>query len=495
MARRLRSSFFDRRYTALPSGEAGSTGGGEAGAQSNSWYAEVIGGGPDVNPELTGSAKFRIFDEMALTDPTIKGLLQFWSLPIRAAVWGLNPRNETPIAQAIRDMVAWNVGLEGELGEMDLSWRGQLGLTITAGLKCGPALEELVWADDVRTWRDADGDAHIVRPLARLAPRPARTIAKVVRRNGIVTEVTQLIPGTQPIAADKLSYIVFDPDDTGRWEGSSMIRPAWAAWRMKKALQIAAGIGWDRFSSGLPVIYHPDNEEAEQIAKTIGRKIRTNERAYVNLPTKGESVDGKPSTEWFIELMNGAQTLADPTPLLKYFTEQESEAGLAQFSRLGQTGSGSRATAEVQIDPFFLGVQSVALDVARERERQVIRRIVEVNFGQEAAEDHTPILTVSKIQAQSPFVIAQAISYLAPAGFTFTDRGVQNDMRELLGLALIPDAADAGGVTVDALQAALGSVGLDANTVAAVVNALPEGVGIIPNRLPAEGSSVLAAAA
>ena len=491
---RLRSTIFDgRRYQALPTGELGTAAGGsEAGASSDSWYAEVLGGGPDVNPELTGSQKFPIFDEMASTDPTIKALLQFWSLPIRSAVWSLEPRvKDDPVALAIRDMVAWNLGLEDELGQMDLSWSGQLGLTINTGLKHGPAIEELVWGD-IATWRDADGDPHLVRPLARLAPRPAKTIGKVIRSQGLVSEITQVTPGTKPMPFDKVSYIVFDPEETGRWEGSSMLRPAWAAWRMKKALQIAAGIGWDRYASGLPIVFHPDNPDAEERAKKIGEQIRQHERAFVNFPSNGPGQNGRPDSAWFLELLNGAATLADPVPLLRWFTEQESEAGLAMFSRLGSTDTGSRAVGEVQIDPFYLGVQSLAQLIRRERERQVIQAIVRTNFGAEAVELYTPKLTVTRIQARNVLVTAQAISYLSTAGFTFTDRGSQDDVREMLGFGKLEDAAQASGISLAALTAVLREQGLDSTTLAAIVNALPPEFGVARNTVP-EGTPVLPA--
>jgi hypothetical protein len=488
---RLRSTLLDgRSYQALPSAELGSPG-SEAGASSYSWYEDLIGGGPDVNPELTGSLKFPIFDEMSATDPTIKALLQFWSLPIRSAVWGLEPRIQNhPIALAIRDYCAWNLGLDDELGQMDLSWSGSLGLTLTTGLKHGPAIEELVF-DDVRTWHDADGDPHLVQPLARLAPRPAKTIAKVIRTRGRVSEITQIIPGTSPMPAGSVSYIVFDPEETGRWEGSSMIRPAWAAWRMKKALQIAAGIGWDRYASGIPVVFHPDNPDAEARAKKIGEQIRQHERAFVNLPSNGAGTSGRPDSDWYIDLISGAATLADPVPLLKWFTEQESEAGLAMFSRLGSTQSGSRAVGEVQIDPFYLGVQSLAQLVRRERERQVLKPIVERNFGAEAADLYTPKLQVTRIQAKDVIVTAQAISYLSGAGFTFTDAGAVEDVRSMLGFGKLEDAAEASGISVAALTAVLREQGLDSETLANIVNALPPEIGVARNRV--EGTPILPA--
>jgi hypothetical protein len=325
---------------------------------------------------------------------------------------------------------------------MDLSWSGSLGLTITTGLKHGPSIEELVWGD-VRDWRDADGDAHLVRPLARLAPRPAHTIAKVKRELGRVVSIDQITPARGRCRREGLSYIVFDPEETGRWEGSSMLRPAWAAWRMKKALQIAAGIGWDRFASGLPVVFHPDNPDAEERAKKIGEQIRQHERAFVTSPRTGPAQSGRPDSEWFLELLNGAATLADPVPLLRWFTEQESRgrtrdvlAARLDRHRLARGRRGSDR-------PVLLGVQAIAKLVARERERQVIRRIVEVNFGA-SGRAYTPKLR-SRGSRRDVIVVAQAISYLSNAGFTFTD-AAQDDVREMLGFGKLSDVADTAGI-------------------------------------------------
>jgi hypothetical protein len=55
---------------------------------------------------------------MAKTDASVKGLLMFWSLPIRSAVWGLNARPPDGMSEpdaaavAIRDAVNWQFGIE-----------------------------------------------------------------------------------------------------------------------------------------------------------------------------------------------------------------------------------------------------------------------------------------------------------------------------------------------------------------------------------------------
>jgi len=480
-----------RNYAAAGSfGDPNGPTSGEAGVDGESWYTHIRGGGPDVNPELTGSQKFDVYSEMAKTDTSIKALQMFWTLPVKAAVWGINPSDEAdPVARMIRDACNVQFGIE-QLDDSwtDYSWKELVGQALKQILTMGPCIEELVWGD-VRTWVDADGDPHLLRPLDRVALRPARTISDVHMDKGRVTRVEQAFsPGANPIPGDKVSYMVFEREDN-RWDGVSPLRCCWGAWTLKKALMIAAGIGWDRFAFGVPVVWHPKNPDAEEKAKEIGRDVRTHERAYVTLPTDGPPLHPKQhDSEWDLDLLNGSATLADPTPLLREYTTMIYEAGMMQFARQGFGDTGARATAETQIDPYYLAVAELADYVRRERARQVIRRFVEVNFGQENADKRMPTLTVSKVKARSLLVTAQAISLLDAAGFTLNDRGVQDDVREELGFAQLPDVAEKSGITPEALDAALRGAGVDAATLAAVVNGLPADVGVSRNTVTPEGS-------
>lgn len=471
---------------------------GEAGADGDSWLLDLLGGGPDVNPELTGIAKFFVYDEMRKTDASVKSTLLFRKLPIRAAHWGLNPRSKGDgLDLLIRDYCAENLGLEEHDGWLDLSWDEvtQQGLQM---LEFGLSFEELVWGD-IRTWYDADGDAHLVRPLDRIAPRPATSIAQVRRNRGRIIEVVQSTPNANPIRNDdgrKIVHMVWEREGD-RWDGVSMLRAMWGAWRLKKALMLAAGIGWDRFASGLPVIYHPDSPEGEAKGKAMGRNIRQHERGYAHIP-KGAGMS-KDEADYVIDILNGSATLADPVPLLQFFSDQIAEAGCQQAMRQGLGQTGARATAETQIDPFFLAVQSDAEYLRRERSRQVIRQLVEVNFGAEAAEKRCPLLTVSKIQSRNVQVLADAISVLEPLGLVLVNQGTVDDVHELLGLPAPDwdeDTLGDAGLSKDQLLVAMRSAGVEEQTLQRVVAALPEGLGVGRNRVaqlpPGEGEGLAA---
>jgi hypothetical protein len=447
----------------------------------------MAGGGYNVNRDLVGVRRFDTFDEMMRTDPSIKSLLMFIGLPIRSTTWGLNPGVDDDLGRMVCDFVAWNLGLGGQTGQLDLSW-DELQQQALKALGYGCMFEELVWGD-VQEWKDADGIPHIVRPLDRVAPRWPKTVVKARFERGRIAEVVQSISNTKPIvqtdACPKLSYITFDRDASG-WGGTPIIRPAYGAWKIKKHLLVAAGIGWDRFASGLPAVWHPDNPDAEAKAKAIGRSIRQHERAYVHFP--GRRTDG----EWDIEILNAAQTLADPTPLLKYCTEQEAVAGMQQFTTLGTTDSGSRGVGEVQVDAFFQAVMATARHLKHERMRQVIKPLVVINFGAEVAETHLPELTIGRIQSRNIFTVSNALELLSVAGFTFTDRGAIDDIREMLGFPALPTELADVGISVAQLTQILQSLGLDSEQFAKIINALPPEIGVARNTV-AEGSGLKAA--
>jgi hypothetical protein len=136
--------------------------------------------------------------------------------------------------------------------------------------------------------------------------------------------------------------------------------------------------------------------------------------------------------------------------------------------------------------PFYDSCQALAEDIRAERMRQVIRKIVEVNFGVEAAEERCPKLGFSRLQPRNLEQIAKTIALLSPLGFTLTEREDQEDVREYLGFAKIklPNDLDEKGIPRAELEQVLAEQGLDPATLAAIVAALPADVGVKRNRVP-----------
>lgn len=408
--------------------------GGELGVDSDHWLNRWAGGGPDPNVILTGSQKFAVYDEMALSDATCRTLLWMLKLPLMSAIWDAEPSSDDPIDLEIANAVRWQFGLNDYDGQLDVTWRATLEQKLLK-LRYGCMWEEIVWGDPV-TFTDPDtGTTRLIRPIARLAPRLPKTVIDVEYQQGKVAKITQNLANAQPIPAEKLAYYVLDAQP-GRWDGTSMLRAAWGPWEMKKQLMISAGIAWDRWASGIPIVRYPlsGGLAEEQKAEEWGRSIRGHERGY--LAMQGPKPTDLSPDGWDVELLGGPAHLPDPVPLIKEYSYEILSSGLMAFMALGNTHSGSRAVGQVQDEPYYMAVEAIATDLGLEIQRQAFRRFVDVNFGPEY---DTPNCKASKIQSEDVAQLATTLSNLKLAGFDFSDRELQNDVRERMHL---PDLAE-----------------------------------------------------
>jgi len=387
-------------------------------------YTLAYAGGPDVNPALSGRAKYALYNEMRRSDPAISGQLYLQKLPIRQAVWSLEPASTDGEDQLVCDTLARQFGLNGENQELDLSWDQQLQQALLL-LDWGAMGEELIWGEPTE-WTLDEGKTVYLRPLLRLAPRAPSSIALITENPiyGRIDQIAQDLPGAKPIPGDKLQWFAYEKEGRN-WYGNSFMRPLYGPWKLKRSLLVASAIAWDRWASGIPVVRHPVGQEAE--AEKIGRSVRTHERAYVRMPN-GE--------EWDFSIENGGQGMADPTPLLRIYDEQIAIRGAAQFSVLGRTATGSRATADVQVQPYYEGLRSLAGQIAGDKMKQTFRQFVDVNFGENY---ELPKLTFSKLGRLPVDTIAQAAANLHAAGLTFDDRDTQNAIRDILELPDLPE--------------------------------------------------------
>lgn len=423
-------------------------------AEAWGWFNDMLAGGTDTNPDLNGRLKYDLFREMAQTDPAIRSLLFMQTLPIRRADFKLEPAPDDPdgpaAAEARADFGRWQLGMEGKDGRLDLSFDGLVQLLLTK-LKYGAHGAELVWALPpkgrlLETWRDADGDEHLVIPLDQLAPRFASTVYEITSENGRIKELCQDVPGAQPIPGGKLAWFVNEREGAG-WFGASMLRPVYGGWKAKVILLKLGLIAYDRWAVKVPSIWHPAGKEKQ--AAEVGRTLRSHERSYATFvgPRPTATSEGG---NWDISFEGG--DIHDPIDFLRYCDQQIAMAGLQHFSSLGTTESGHRALGEVLAGMYYMTLQALAEEMAEDLRRQVLRRVWDVNFG---AKIPVPRMTVSKIEPDDLLTLSKVFANLASANLFFTDEGASGDIREKLNL---PD--------------------------------LPDGVGVAPLAVPQEGGSI-----
>lgn len=423
----------------LPSGEAGSDSISGLAAWALDWATED----KDDHPELSGRARYPIFDSMLVGDPIVAGLMSAISEPIVGTPWTLEPAADTAEARVIADAVAWQLGLGSPVdpkrvyaGQLDVSWRRALRQTLMA-VAYGSMTQEIVWADPIE-WRDLDGDAHLVRPLARLAPRWPHVLDRYSPAplgSGLALGSVYQDGIPRPLPGPKLIHLVHRPG-VSRYTGSSVLRPAYTIWKLKKQLLVSSAIGYDRHASGTPVIRYPRNGDAKDArrAAEMGRTHRTHERAFYRFPGP-KPTDANPDG-WDVEILNGAASLADPIPLLRHYDQQIVGAGLANFLQLGTTETGSRAVGQDLSEPYYNALNGLALDVAEDLTRQLVRRWVEANFGVGV---EPPRLVPAKIRSRNLESLGRYVSETGDAGVRYDDREAQNALRERADLPPLDD--------------------------------------------------------
>jgi len=422
--------------TAPPLGDLKPPKTGELGVDGEA-FQDLYLGGSDTNPRLSGIAKYEVYDEMRKTDPAVRSILAMFKLPIMSAEWTCEPAADTPEDTLIAECCSQQFGLgEHDIGWMFETWESSLHAPLQY-LDWGSMFEEIVWGD-VFQWDPPEGAARTIRPILKLAPRKPSSIREIeTAKDGSLFSLAQDTIGARPIPGDKLVWYVLDREDGG-WFGTSLLRAAYGAYTMKKAVQIASATSFDRFAAGIPLIRYPEgSDEAKRMADKIGDRYRSHERAWITLPGLPP-----PQGAWDVSILGGANSMADPIPLLRHFDEQIATAALQGFTRLGVTETGSRAVGEVLADPYYLAVQACARYIATQREKLLLARFVRVNFGDDAL---TPKLLVSKITSDNITQVIEAIANLSAAGWNLADRDLQNLVRVRLGVPELPEGEPTKG--------------------------------------------------
>lgn len=420
---------------------------GESGHEGDEYVDSMIDGGGDINPRLKGRQKFDVYHEMVMTDAAVKATLLMYTLQIRAADWSFEPHSDDPLDALVAAACAAQFGLEQNDGWINLSWDEQL-IQALRYLRDGSFWEELVWGDDLIEWAPpaklelSMSEPRRYRPIVKLGPRYARTIddIDIDQKSGHPKRIHQDVNNggwIQSWVKDtrKLSWYIHEKEGIS-WHGVSMLRPMYGPWRLKKALMLAAGIGYDRYAAGVPIVRYPEGggEDAKQKADAIGRNIRVHERAWVTLEGAAP-----PHGQWDVDVLNGSSSIADPTPLLRYYDEQIAKASLQGFSNLGTSQTGSRAVAEVLDDPYYAAVEAIAYYVASQKRQQQVRAFVDVNFGKDVP---TPQFAISGIERDNTMNVIDAIGTLSAAQWNMTDRELHNYVRTRLSIPLLPEDED-----------------------------------------------------
>lgn len=408
----------------------------------------------EYNQELLPPDSFKIYDRMAVSDPVVRATMLHMATPIKAAEWRVKPASDSDEDLMIAAFISNNL-----FEWMQTPWAESMDDQLKY-LRWGVAVLEEVWEHRSVGWeyrRPGEGEPIQVAPrdvytLRKMAPRLPRTIFRWINDPDsgdlaiIQTRAWKSMPqlgqgmfSTIDLPADKC--LILSNEKVGDdWWGVSMLRGAYKPWWLLEAMQRVTAIGYERFYVGTPMARMNQNATDSQRRKMLQNltEIRSGERASIVYSAsdgldceeegKMTSSGGNAHAIWILQ---PDKAPPDSVPWIRQLESNIFTSIMARFMDLGQRETGARATAEIQDDPFYLGLVAVANHVAETWNRGPIKRLVDANFP---GVSNYPCLEAARIAPEDIPIIANAASAYAAVGFLTPDFSTEQWIRTQLNM-------------------------------------------------------------
>jgi hypothetical protein len=397
----------------------------------------------EYNPELMGRVAVPIYEKMRRSDAQVRATLAACKLPILSAKWEIVPgdgrgsgyvasgtksesrtTNHESRGKEVAEFVKENLfgGLEFRSstgGWVSQSWQSVIANGLLM-LDFGCAIHEDVWT--------VDGD-HI-----RLRSLPSRLPLTFYRWHTEADGETLLAleqygyRGDQflnaLLPADKIARFTYQQEGANFW-GIALQRAIYPHWYIKSKLYRLDAIANERNSLGVPVFRLAPgfSSQDKEAAYNYVTQLASHEATGLVEPP-GDATTG-------FRIVGYEGRLREVLPSIQHHNEMISRAALNTFMDLGQSAHGSRALGSTATDFFMLGLQSVADQIAMDITHQTIRRLVALNFGDDAP---CPRLVAGNVQARSVGEMTQDLVSLAQTGLMVSENNLRKHIREKLAL-------------------------------------------------------------
>jgi hypothetical protein len=388
----------------------------------------------ELNAKLRWPSNLTIYDQMRRTDSGVRWMLALVKTPIRSATWTVEPASESDQDREVAAFVehclfnhiegGWDEFLRQALFYLDY------GHMVFETLAAAGSVTFDVSDRDNEEKVTKSKDAIVIR---RLAPRMPSTIQKWIPKGKNPSELAaieqQLFDGTGAIRISADRLIIFTNEKEGDdWRGVSLLRSAYKNWRFKNELENMEAIAYER-STGLPVVYPPDNARQDEVDKMEEalQSIRQGDALYIVMPgPKAGTTDDK--NGWVLEdhAIKG-DAWGSPDVAIRRHDTNLARNVLAEFMLLGQGGTGARATADVQQDPYYGAVEATVGYMEGVLNEKLVAPLVGWNYDV----DHPPKLKASKIHAKAIESTATMVSTLAQQDLIVPDDRLEAWLREL----------------------------------------------------------------
>ena len=314
-------------------------------------------------------------EEMRRGDGAVKGILRAIKTPLMGATWTVTSADNSKKGEEIRLFVEQNI-----FG-MRRTWKEFLREAL-AYLDFGFYPFELIWEKrGGKIW------------LADLEPRIPRSVFRWRLQDGSFG-IVQLLKNDEvksyqaEIPAGKLLILTNDKegDDV---TGQSILRAAHKHWYYKNNLYSISAVAAERYGVGIPTVMLPEGsgDREKDSGEDMAKNVSSNEQSFMALPH---------GWDFKIVTPTGNPLGAAIENQINHHNAQIMLSVLASFMNLGTDGSGggSFALSQDQSSFFLNMLRDVASYLREQFEKQVIRRMVDLNFGPQKKYpelNHTPL--------------------------------------------------------------------------------------------------------
>lgn len=357
------------------------------------------------NLDLNWPRSVQVYAKMAREDAQVRSILRAMTLPIIRTGWRVRPNGADP---ELVKMVAEDLGLEIEGEEVDTPTKSKGKVDFKAHLEW--ALKSLIFGHMYFEKVYSDGSDGPQR-LVKLAPRMPDTIHKInVAPDGGLESIEQKPPFVAqgnspykgPITLEVGRLLVYINDaQTSDWLGTSVLRAAYKHWVLKdKLLRLEASI-LERNGMGYPVYEASGNgspkEQRDEINKgtQISRTMRAGNLAGAGIPNGAK-----------LSLLGVSGTTVSPREAINYHDSQIARTALAHALNLEGKG-GSYALAEVQMELFLQGLQTIAEQHAAVVNNYLVPDMVEKYTGETDA--LCPLVVFDTIGSKQKITVSEFI--------------------------------------------------------------------------------------
>lgn len=379
------------------------------------FFATILGATDEQVTDLWWPSSVHVYSQMR-TDPQLAAVLAACTLPIRRATWQVDGAGCK--ARATR-LVADSLGLPVAGKEDRPSGARVRGVTWGEVNRLG--LLDLVYGHaPFEEWYEIDPASSPSTRLAGLLQLMPQTIADIATtRSGDLDSITQVgaPKDNPPIPASHLLWFARDREGAA-WQGRSILRPAYAAWVLKREMLRAQAIGHRRFNHGVPTVHWDVGSDPTpaQIADAA---------AYAQAARAGDQAGGSPPPGAHLELVGITGNVPDTLAFTRYLDQQMSRMALAGMLDLGETPNGSRALGAEFVDLFLLALQAHADEHAATVTRQTVARLVAYNWGEA---EPVPQVVAADVGSKRE-VTAEALQLLLTSGAVHSDPGLERWVR------------------------------------------------------------------